>query len=58
MSSSPQHVAMITGGNGGIGFATVKKLAAKGYTIILASRNQDASKEAIEKICATTSNAK
>ena len=49
---------MITGGNGGIGFATVQKLAAKGYTVILASRNQDASKKAVERIHVSTPNAK
>ena len=58
MSKNQECVAMITGGNSGIGFATVKKLAAQGYTIILASRNQDASKKAIEEIHSSISNAK
>ena len=58
MSTNQERVAMITGGNGGIGFATVQKLAAKGYTVILASRNQEASKEAIERIHDVTPNAK
>ncbi len=58
MSTNQERVAMITGGNGGIGFATVQKLVAKGYRVILASRNQDASKEAIERIRGTNSNAK
>ena len=58
MSTNQERVAMITGGNSGIGFATVQKLAAQGYTVILASRNQDASKEAIERIHAVTPNAK
>ena len=43
---------MITGGNSGIGFATAGKLAAKGFHVILASRNQQTSAQAIERICA------
>ena len=35
-----QRVAMITGGNSGIGFAVASKLAARGFHVILASRNQ------------------
>ena len=58
MSINQERVAMITGGNGGIGFATVQKLVAKGYRVILASRNQEASKKAIERIRSTNSNAK
>ncbi|MBT3322381.1 MAG: SDR family oxidoreductase [Anaerolineae bacterium] len=58
MSINQERVAIITGGNSGIGFATVQKLIAKGYTVILASRNQEASKEAIERIHAATPNAK
>ena len=50
MSKTPSLTAMITGGNSGIGFATVKKLVAHGYRVILASRNQEASQKAIEKI--------
>ncbi len=41
---------MITGGNSGIGFATASKLAAKGFHVILASRNQQTSAQAIERI--------
>ena len=58
MSINQERVAMITGGNGGIGFATVQKLVAKGYRVILASRNQEASKKAIERIRSTNLNAK
>ncbi|TFG68051.1 MAG: SDR family NAD(P)-dependent oxidoreductase, partial [Anaerolineales bacterium] len=43
-------VAMITGGNSGIGFATVRKLAEKGFVVFLASRNQQTSTLAIERI--------
>ena len=48
---------MITGGNSGIGFATARKLAAKGFHIILASRNQQTSAQAIARICASQPNA-
>ncbi len=47
MLGNQLRVAMITGGNSGIGFATANKLAMKGFTVILASRNQEASAQAI-----------
>ena len=47
------RVAMITGGNSGIGFATATKLAAQGFHVILASRNQQASTQAIARIHAS-----
>ena len=52
MAVEQPRVAMITGGNSGIGFATAGKLAAKGFHVILASRNQQTSAQAIERICA------
>ena len=52
MPEKQPRVAMITGGNSGIGFATAGKLAAKGFHVILASRNQQTSAQAIERICA------
>ncbi len=52
MSVNQLHVAMITekGGNSGIQFVVANKLAAKGYGVILASRNQQASTKAIAQI--------
>ena len=52
MSANQQRVAMITGGNSGIGFATAGKLAACGFHVILASRNQQASQKAIVRMLA------
>ena len=41
---------MITGGNSGIGFATARKLAAQGFHVIMAARNQQTSAQAITRI--------
>jgi NAD(P)-dependent dehydrogenase (short-subunit alcohol dehydrogenase family) len=57
MSVTPSRVAMITGGNSGIGFATVRKLTAKGFHVIMASRNQQTSAQAIARIKANQPNA-
>lgn len=57
MSTSQLRVAMITGGNSGIGFATANKLAAQGFHVILASRNQEASALAIARIRSSHPNA-
>ena len=57
MSVNQQRIALITGGNSGIGFATASKLAAQGFHVILASRNQQTSAQAIERIHAGNPNA-
>lgn len=57
MTTNQQRVAMITGGNSGIGFATAAKLAANGFHVILASRNQLKSIQAIARIRAGNLNA-
>ena len=57
MSVNQQRVAMITGGNSGIGFATATKLAASGFHVIMASRNQQTSAQAIARIKAGNPNA-
>jgi retinol dehydrogenase 12 len=51
------RVAMITGGNSGIGFATARKLAGQGFHVILASRNQQTSAQAIGRIRSGNPNA-
>jgi retinol dehydrogenase 12 len=50
LKTSQQRVAMITGGNSGIGFAAASKLAARGFHVILASRNQQKSAQAIAQM--------
>jgi NAD(P)-dependent dehydrogenase (short-subunit alcohol dehydrogenase family) len=58
MTNDSQRVAMITGGNSGIGFATVNKLAKRGLVVVLASRNQESSLQAIKRIQAQTPDAR
>jgi retinol dehydrogenase 12 len=57
MPIQSQRVAMITGGNGGIGFAAASKLAAQGFHVILASRNQQSSAQAMARIRAANPDA-
>lgn len=57
MSVTQLRVAMITGGNSGIGFATARKLVGQGFHVILASRNQQTSAQAIARIRSSNPNA-
>jgi retinol dehydrogenase 12 len=57
MTNHERRIAMITGGNSGIGFATASKLAAQGFHVILASRDQQKSAQAIARMRATIPNA-
>jgi NAD(P)-dependent dehydrogenase (short-subunit alcohol dehydrogenase family) len=43
-------VALVTGGNRGIGFELVKQLALNGYRVILASRDPEKGHEAAQKL--------
>lgn len=45
-------VAIVTGGNGGIGLGMAKGLAVAGATVVIAARNQEKSNTAVEHIAA------
>ena len=57
MSNTSSRVALITGGNSGIGFATARKLASKGFHVIMAARNQQTAAQAVARIKAEQPNA-
>ena len=46
-------VAIVTGGNGGIGLGMAEGLSAAGATVVIAARNADKSEAAVESILAT-----
>ncbi|MEI4889637.1 SDR family NAD(P)-dependent oxidoreductase, partial [Klebsiella pneumoniae] len=48
-----KRIAVVTGGNKGIGFETCRKLASNGITVILTARNEKNGSEAVEKLKAS-----
>jgi NAD(P)-dependent dehydrogenase (short-subunit alcohol dehydrogenase family) len=50
MSNLNNKVAVITGGNSGIGYASAKELKANGATVIISGRNSDRVKKASEEL--------
>jgi len=46
------RIAIVTGANSGIGFETVRALAARGTTVVMACRNPDKGQQALEQIAA------
>lgn len=45
-----KQVALVTGGNRGIGYELVKQLSLSGFKVILASRNRDVGNKAVQKL--------
>lgn len=50
MSSLKNKVAVVTGGNSGIGFATAKEFIAQGAKVVITGRNQSAIDEAVTEL--------
>lgn len=50
MENKQSKIALVTGGNRGIGFATAQGLLQKSYEVIITSRSLDKAKEAAEKL--------
>lgn len=50
MSKLKNKVAVVTGGNSGIGFATAKEFIAQGANVVITGRNQSAIEEAVNKL--------
>ena len=50
MSRFDGKVAVITGGNSGIGLATAKTLAAEGAKVVLFGRNQETLDQAVAEV--------
>ncbi len=51
-------IAIVTGANSGIGFETAKALAEKGATVVMACRNRDKARAAVDKITSDVPGAK
>ena len=45
-----RDVVLVTGGNSGIGFECARQLARAGWHVLIASRNRQASAEAVDRI--------
>ena len=55
-SPDSRPAVLVTGGNSGIGFECARKLAREGQRVVVASRNREASAEAVDRIAAETGN--
>ena len=54
MRSMGRDTALVTGGNSGIGFECARQLAREGWHVLIASRNRQASTEAVQRIARET----
>lgn len=50
MESKQNKIALVTGGNRGIGYAIAQGLLAKGYQVIITARSLDKAKQAAQKL--------
>src|ERR1700748_3088806 len=53
MNNLTNKVAVVTGGNSGIGYAAAKELIAQGANVVITGRNRDAVNKAAEELGAT-----
>lgn len=53
MNNLTNKIAVVTGGNSGIGYAAAKELIAQGATVVITGRNHDAVNKAAEELGAT-----
>ncbi len=51
-----RRVVLVTGGNSGIGFQCARRLAREDLGVLIASRNEELSREAVERIRGETGN--
>lgn len=47
---TPPHIALITGANKGIGFATARQLAERGMTVLVGARHAERGREATQRL--------
>ncbi|MEM6521181.1 MAG: SDR family NAD(P)-dependent oxidoreductase, partial [Cyanobacteria bacterium P01_C01_bin.70] len=50
MATHAQKIALVTGGNRGIGLAIARGLLARDYRVIITARSLDSAKQAAEKL--------
>jgi light-dependent protochlorophyllide reductase len=56
MTQTDRRAVLVTGGNSGIGFECARRLAGEGWHVLIASRNRDASADAVSRITRESGN--